>query len=685
MTHTAHAKARAERHCSRGVCLFGPEDDGVLLVLQMQSHYFGVTRGYVQKFCSTCPVCRPHRRRLSSYRDNAPGTLQCHDSSSDNIMHANSSDNSHIHPPDNFLTNVTEDFLTNPASEPFTLGPTSSGVVIDVDEVCGEVDEVDEVCEVDEADRRTNRSNRPADDGPRSSGPRQDHTEREHEGRTGLGNTRTRTGTVTGVDNTRTRTGIMIGVENTRTRITSGVDNTRTITTTGVDNTRTTTMGEVVNTRTRTGTVIGVDNTRTRTTTGVDNTRTRTATGVDNTRTTTMGEVVNTRTRTGTVIAVDNTRTRTVTGVDNTRKKTIVDGEDVYIVTLNGDTDVDEAQVGHLSRGPGSKRSRRLARASGPEATAAEAAGSDPSTGRVSSRRPAPTRKADHHEDVLPHLFFQVQERKSPVAVKAEPEGAGESYAELPTTSRPVHEVNEVNYSHALCALYSASIKREVNHDGALTSPGPQSSSSDPRDVETPTGDEGYGLLEHVQVGCWEQVAKAGEGGSVARSRKRTYEQTICEQRTCEEKASGKPLQRPGTVDPCGATRRTAATCSGVKEPIPSAAARTEINALRERTVINAVPDRTEINALRNRAEINALPERTVTTNALPDRTVTNALPGRTLTVAVPAVSSSTSSRPGSPAAGREARDVVVVVPEPRPAQTPDRLLQRPPTWTSST
>ena len=157
----------------------------------MQSHYFGVTRGYVQKFCSTCPVCRPHRRRLSSYRDNAPGTFQCHDNSSDIIMHDNSSDNIHIHPPDNFLTNVTEDFLTNPASEPFTLGPASSGVVIDVDEVCGEVDEVDE------ADRRTNRSNRPADDGPRSSGPRQDHAEREHEGRTGLGNTRTRTGTVT--------------------------------------------------------------------------------------------------------------------------------------------------------------------------------------------------------------------------------------------------------------------------------------------------------------------------------------------------------------------------------------------------------------------------------------------------------------------------------------------------------
>ena len=98
---------------------------------------------------------------------------------------------------------------------------------------------------------------------------------------------------------------------------------------------------------------------------------------------------------------------------------------------------------------------------------------------------------------------------------------------------------------------------------------------------------------------------------------------------------------------------------------MPSAAARTEINALRERTVINAVPDRTEISALRDRAEINALPERTVTTNALPDRTVTNALPGRTLTVAVPAVSSSTSSRPASPAAGREAMDVVVVVPEP--------------------
>lgn len=66
------------------------------------------------------------------------------------------------------------------------------------------------------------------------------------------------------------------------------------------------------------------------------------------------------------------------------------------------------------------------------------------------------------------------------------------------------------------------------------------------------------------------------------------------------------------------------------------------------------------------RTEINALPERTVTTSTLPDRTVTNALPERTLTVAVPAVSSSTSSRPASPTAGRETRDVVVVVvPEP--------------------
>ncbi|XP_076435754.1 uncharacterized protein LOC143275489 [Babylonia areolata] len=37
----------------------------------LQNLYYGVTRGYVQEFCSMCPTCRPHRRRGGGHQDDS--------------------------------------------------------------------------------------------------------------------------------------------------------------------------------------------------------------------------------------------------------------------------------------------------------------------------------------------------------------------------------------------------------------------------------------------------------------------------------------------------------------------------------------------------------------------------------------------------------------------------------------
>ena len=412
----------------------------------MQSHYFGVTRGYVQKFCSTCPLCRSHRRRPSSfYCDKA----DAFDTALGNV-HDNSSENTHVQSPDNFLTGATDNFLTNvtdnilttPASESFTLETTASSDVIDVDELC----------EADEMDRAANNRGCPADGGPLSSGSRQVHTESQHEEGTRMRNTRTRA--VEGIDNARKRsTGV---VENARTRAIGDVENTWTETTEDVDNAKTRTM-----------------------------------------------------------IAVDNTKTRT-----------IVDGEHVYIVTVNEDINLDETSASGLPYGHDS--GRKPAR-EGQEAAAAVETDSERRNGRPAGRRLNRTRERSQHGRLV-HSDLQtpdaVRLTDNSVVVKSEPDGTDKSYVEQ-ATGRSMHEVTDLNNggdTRHFAALDSILIKREIHDDGALAPPCAQSSSSNPRDADTPIGSDGYSLPQHVQAECWEEVAKEGEGGSVGRSRKRTYE-----------------------------------------------------------------------------------------------------------------------------------------------------------------